>query len=106
MDLIGLRNLLAARIKLYIKDQKLDKAEAVLEELRCLRNYNELRDELSTIQRRMLEATGEEVPRAARSRIDRMFQTTRDMLQKYLQDELVAAMERELDAAKAGSVNS
>ena len=106
LDLIGLRNLLAARIKLYIKDQKLDKAEAVLEELRCLRNYNELRDELSTIQRRMLEATGEEVPRAARSRIDRMFQTTRDMLQKYLQDELVAAMERELDAAKAGSVNS
>jgi hypothetical protein len=103
LDLIGLRNLLAARVQLYIKEDKLEQAETVLNELRRLRSYNEMRDELSAIQRRMLEASGDNVPRAARSRIDRMFQNTRDMLQKYLQDELVANTERAFDNAKKGT---
>ncbi len=103
LDLIGLRNLLAARVQLYIKEEELDKAELVLNDLRQLRSYNEMRDELSAIQRRILDASGDNVPRAARSQIDRMFQITRDMLQKYLQDELVANTEREFDNAKKGS---
>jgi hypothetical protein len=94
LDLIGLRNILAARIRLYMKDNQVEKARAALEDFRRLRTFNEMRDQLSQIQRRMLEETGENVPRSARMRIDRMFQTTRDMLQKYLQDDLMAESER------------
>lgn len=104
LDLIGLRNLLAARVKLHLKDQKLTEARGALDELRRLRSYNEMRDELSRIQRRMLEASGDSVPRASRARIDRMFQTTRDMLQKYLQDNLVAETERLVSSAEQGGV--
>lgn len=93
LDLIGLRNLLAARIKIYLTEKEPKKADVALADLRRLKNYNEMADELSTIQRKMLDESDESVPRSAKIRIDRMFQTTRDMLQKYLQDDLVAEME-------------
>ncbi len=100
LDLIGLRNLLAARVRLYVKDKELKQAEGVLDELRGLKTYNEMADELSRIQNRMLKEAGDNVPYAAKVGIDRMFQTTRDMLQKYLQDNLVVNAEREVQAAR------
>lgn len=94
LDLIGLRNLLAARIQLQLKNQKIDEAKATLEELRRLRNYSEMSEELQAIQRRMLDEKEGPVPLSAKSRIDRMFQTTRDMLQKFMQDNLLTESER------------
>lgn len=100
LDLIGLRNLLAARIKLHLKNDKLLEAEQVMEELRRLRNYNELAKELELIQRKMLDEKEGAIPGSAKNKIDRMFQTTRDMLQKYLQDNLVDESERAIANAK------
>jgi len=94
LDMVGLRNLLAARIQMLLKNGQREAAQASLQELRQLKNYNEMAGELEAIQRRMLDETSGPIPIAAKNRIDRMFQTTRDMLQKYLQDNLLSDSER------------
>ena len=94
LDLVGLRNLLAARLRQQVKQGQIDAAKATLEELRRLKNYPELADELEAIQRRMLDENAGPVPLAAKNRIDQMFQTTRNMLQKFLQDDLLRDSER------------
>ncbi len=103
LDLIGLRNLLATRIKLHLKNDKLPAAEAVLEELRQLRNYTEMTVELDAIQRRMLDEKSGPVSLSSKNRIDKMFQSTRVMLQKYLQDNLLTDSERAVEVAKQNS---
>jgi hypothetical protein len=100
LDLIGLRNLLAARVRLLLKDDRLAEAEAVVDELRRLRNFDEMADELELIQRRALNEREGEIPASAKNSIDRMFQTTRDLLQKYLQDDLVDQTENSLKLAR------
>jgi hypothetical protein len=102
LDLIGLRNLLAAQIKLYLKKDDIEQAQNVLEELRRLRNYNEMAKSLELIQRKMLDETEGPIPLRAKNSIDRMFQTTRDMLQKYMQDDLVDQSEQAVKAATKG----
>ncbi len=94
LDLIGLRNLLAARIQLHLKNGKAEQAKATLAELRQLKNYNEMSDQLVQIQRRMLDENAGPISMSSKNRIDRMFQTTRDMLQKYLQDNLLSDSEK------------
>jgi hypothetical protein len=94
LDMVGLRNLLAARIQLHLKNGKREAAQATLQELRQLKNYNEMADELEAIQRRMLDENAGPIAMSAKNRIDRMFQTTRNMLQKYLQDNLLSDSER------------
>jgi hypothetical protein len=105
LDLIGLRNLLAARVTFYIKEQKFERAAEALAELRSLKTYDEMAVELSNIQNRMLKESGD-IPAFAKSGIDRMFQTTRDMLQKYLQDNLLTKAESEYAAAKPAATES
>ncbi len=100
LDLVGLRNLLAARIQLHLKNGKLDQAKATVDELRRLRNYTEMAEELQAIQRRMLDEQDGPVPVSAKNRIDKMFQTTRDMLQKFMQDNLLSESERAVAAAR------
>lgn len=94
LDLIGLRNLLAARIQLHLKSGKVEQAKATLAELRQLKNYNEMTTQLDQIQRRMLDENAGPISMSSKNRIDRMFQTTRDMLQKYLQDNLLSDSEK------------
>jgi hypothetical protein len=94
LDMVGLRKLLAARIQVHLKNGKREAAQATLEELRQLKNYNDMADELEAIQRRMLDENSGPIPIAAKNRIDRMFQSTREMLQKYLQDNLLSDSER------------
>lgn len=106
LDLIGLRNLLAAQVQLYVKDNKLDLANTSLERLRGLRNYNEMADELERIQRVMLDENSGAISLSAKNRIDRMFQTTRDMLQKYLQDNLLRDSEQLFKRASESSSTS
>ncbi|MCA9133539.1 MAG: hypothetical protein KDA45_10310 [Planctomycetales bacterium] len=100
LDLIGLRNLLAARIRLHLDKGKLEAAEKVLAELRGLRNYSEMSDELVMIQRRMMDESDGPIPLTAKHSMDRMFQRTRNMLQKYMQDNVVADSEQAVAAAQ------
>ncbi|MEZ6080082.1 MAG: hypothetical protein R3C56_31730 [Pirellulaceae bacterium] len=94
LNVVGMRNLLAARVKRLVAKDQPDAAKATVEELRRLSNYTDMADQLEAIQRRMLDETNGPIPLAAKSRIDVLFQTTRNMLQKYLQDSLLTDSER------------
>lgn len=104
LDLIGKRNLYSARIKSLLKDKKLDEADKLVKELQLLENFNVMNDALSEMERKVLEQTMiNKPPRAGQIQIDRMFKTTRDMLQKYLQDETVSDLADQVRRARAGS---
>lgn len=113
LDLVGLRNLLAARVKLYCetrtsdpkeREANLKLAEDNVDQLRQLPNFNELADRLDLIQRDMMDETRGSISFSAKNRIDRMCQTTRDMLQKYLQDDLLQKSEGLLKAVQGTQV--
>ncbi len=107
LDLIGKRNLYAARAKLLLKNGKLDEADKFVEKLRVLPDFNNMNDELGILERKILEqATANPPPRAGQIQIDKMFKSTREMLQKYLQDDLATTMADQLRKAKAGEVPS
>lgn len=103
MDLIGKRAILSARVAHYLKARKFKESEEAIAEARRLSDYKTMADTLDGIQRRLLDETKEQVPMAAKSRIDRMTQTTRDMLQKYLENDLVQKLERELKLAQSAA---
>ncbi|HBE71860.1 MAG TPA: hypothetical protein DDW52_27275 [Planctomycetaceae bacterium] len=104
IDLIGLRNLLAARIKLHLKNDRIKEAEETLAELRALTNYSEMASRLVEIQSAFLDSG--DLPRYAQLRVDRMFKSTRDLLQKYLQDGLVQESLEAIEAAKMTAASS
>jgi hypothetical protein len=93
LDLIGLRSLLSARIKLLVKDRKLAEAEKLLVELRGLKDYSAMADSLDSLQRKMLDEAAGPITPGTQNRIDNMFQATREMLQKFLQNDLVREAE-------------
>ncbi|GIW97228.1 MAG: hypothetical protein KatS3mg111_0561 [Pirellulaceae bacterium] len=94
LDMVGLRSLLAAQVQLYVEKGDRQRAEEALRHLRRLPNYTEMADRLERIQREILTDDDGAISRAERAGIDRMFQVTRDMLQKYLQDTLLPESER------------
>lgn len=111
LDVIGLRSLLAARVKLYIKEavkdkekrqEKLDLAEKYLDQLRRLPTYSEMSTQLERIQRDLGDKRTGPVSARSQNAIDRMFKVTRDMLQKFMQDNLVAETEQSFRLAKTG----
>lgn len=98
LDVVGMRNLLAAKVNQQVARDQRDAAKATVEELRQLKNYTQMADELEAIQRRMLDETDGPIPLTAKNRIDGLFQTTRTMLQKYLQDNLMTQSEQAVAA--------
>lgn len=99
LDLIGLRNLLAARVRLNAKKGNLDSARRALDQLRGLADFNKMNDELNRIQQTILQQADPNIPQSTQTQIDRMFKVTRDMLQTYLQTETVAEASRLLEEA-------
>ncbi len=102
IDVIGLRNLLAAQIQLKLKDKKVDEAQSILAQMRQLPTYNEMADQLEVIQSEMLDESRGAISLGEKRRIDRMFQTTRNMLQKYMQDNLLRDAESAVSQATGG----
>jgi hypothetical protein len=90
LDLIGLRNLLMAKVKLHLKAGRVAKATESIDEMRGLKDFNRMNDDLSELERRILEQAGESVPPGTKARIDRMFRATRDLLQKFMQEDIVS----------------
>lgn len=100
IDLIGSRALASARVKQYLSERKYTEVDDIIGHVRRMSDYKSMADKLDGIQRRLLDESQEAVPMAAKSRIDRMTQTTRDMLQKYLENDLAAQLLRDLKQAR------
>ncbi len=102
VDVVASRQVAAARVRMRIDERKLDLAKEMLEELRKVKDYDSMARELDDIQRKVLDKDGGAITPVAQMRIEKMFQQTRELLQKYLQNDLVKKVERELDAAIKG----
>ncbi|MFO0943550.1 MAG: hypothetical protein U0930_22670 [Pirellulales bacterium] len=104
LDQIGLRNLYAARAKMLIKKGDIEQATKFVDKLRKLKDFNEMNDELSRLERQILEQISlNPPPRAGQLQIDKMFKSTRDMLQKHLQDNLAGSLSEQLRQVQPGS---
>ncbi len=88
-DLIGLRTLLSTRVRKLLQQEKKKDAEMVMAELRGLKDYSAMVETLDKLQRKLLDDSLGPVSMGAKARIDKMLQTTREMMQKYLQNEMV-----------------
>lgn len=104
LDLVGQRNLLSARVRLHISQGQLDQATKRMEQMRNLKDFNQMNDQLSLVQRNVLERLDAGGIRSSQTQIDRMFKNTRDLLQKFLQDQIVAETEDALRQAVAASM--
>lgn len=100
LDLVVRRRILESRIKQKIKANQLDVAERLLDELKRVKSYDRMSEQIEGIQRRALSTEQGAVPPGVVKRIDKMVDTTRQMMQKYLQDTLVRDLESQLNQAK------
>ncbi len=103
LDQIGQRAIISARVSRYLKEGKFKEVDEVIDQLSSLPSYKVMSDRLTAIQQRVLDESVEAVPMAAKSRIDRMTQSTRDMLQKYLDNDLRDKLLQDLKAAQAAA---
>jgi hypothetical protein len=93
LDVVARRQILAARIKQKIADKKPEEAKKALEELRNEKNYEKMIEGLNAIQRRILSTDRGPITPGTQKRIDQMFDLTRQMMERYLQDSLLRDME-------------
>ena len=100
LDLIARRAILSSRVSVLLKEGKLTEAETLVPEADLMRGYKEMSDELNAIHARMIEEGRDGLPLNAKTRIDRMMITSRDMLQKYLDADLGRKLRAEIEAAK------
>ncbi len=100
LDLVVRRRILESRIKQKIKANQLDIAERLLDELKRVKSYERMSEQIEGIQRRALSTEQGAVSTGVVKRIDKMVDTTRQMMQKYLQDTLVRDLESQLNQAK------
>jgi hypothetical protein len=105
LDLVGQRNLLSARVRLHISQGQLDQAAKRMDQLRGLKDFNQMNDQLSLVQRNILERLDAGGVRSAQTQIDRMFKSTRDLLQKFLQDQIVTETDDALRQAVAAGAS-
>ncbi|MCC6507804.1 MAG: hypothetical protein IT423_01755 [Pirellulaceae bacterium] len=103
LDLIGKRAILTSRVQQALKARNYKDAGELIEEVRALKDYKTLSDSLNIIQTRMLDESKEAVPATSKTRINRMVGTTREMLQKYLENDLVQKLLKDVEAAKAAA---
>ena len=102
VDVVALRQVTAARIRMRIDERKMEEAGKLLDEFRQLKDYDKMARELDDVQRQVLDPAAGPITPVAQMRIEKMFQQTRELLQKYLQNDLLKKVEKELDVAIKG----
>ena len=100
LDIVVRRKILESRIKQKTKTGKREEAERLLDDLKRVKSYDKMAEQIEGIQRRALSTEQGSVSTGALKRIDKMLDTTRQMMQKYLQDTLVRDLESELNKTK------
>ncbi|QDU94727.1 hypothetical protein [Lignipirellula cremea] len=97
MDLVARRQVLASQVRTRIEKEKYDEAEKIIAEVRSFNTLSDMINELGTFQKRY--ATKDV---RLKSRIDPMFQESRDLIYKFLAADLANELLKELNAAKSG----
>jgi len=98
MDLVAKRQVIATQTRRRIEQGRLEDAETMVGQLRKLDTLNQMVIELNQHQKTYTSSD----PRL-RSRIEPMFDETRNLLYKFLTGDMSAVLNREIAAAKAKS---
>ena len=83
-----------------IRKKDLVKAEKFLHELKRVKSFEIMSEQIDGIQRRALSIERGPILLGVTKRIDAMLDTTRQLMQKYLQDTLVRTLENAILDAK------
>lgn len=94
VETVARRRLLSTMIKKRVDESNGEKANDLLNNLRATRTYDSLSQTLDAYERRVLAPEKGLIPLVTERRITSLFNTTRSMLQKYMQDNLVAEMQK------------
>lgn len=98
VDLVAIRELLAARIRLRIEQGEIEQAEELLNKLRAQPTNEKIADDMGRKQTMFLSAVGRNANQ--RRKIDEMFATTRDLLAKHISPRVVRELEGEVRQAQ------
>ena len=100
LDLVIRRKILESRIRQEIRKKDLVKAEKFLDELKRTKSFESMSEQIESIQRRALSIDRGPILSGVVKRIEAMLDTTRQLIQKYLQDTLVRTLENAILDAK------
>lgn len=100
LELVIRRKILESRIRQEIRKKDLVKAEKFLEELKRVKSFETMSEQIEGIQRRALSIDRGPILSGVTKRIETMLDTTRQLMQKYLQDTLVRTLENAILDAK------
>ncbi|WP_164103229.1 hypothetical protein [Candidatus Laterigemmans baculatus] len=95
IDLVAIRSLLAARIRLRLENGEIDEATELLEALRQEPSYEKIANDMAVAQTVIKSSN-----RSEQRKIDTMFGETRTLLVKHISPSLIRTLETEVAAAK------
>ena len=99
IDLVAIRKLLAARIRLRLKKGQMKEAEELLNALRDQPTNEQLADDMGRKQGMFLKEIGTRNPNQRR-KVDIMFKETREMLGKQINPTVIRDLEVDVQRAK------
>ena len=100
LDIVVRKKILEARVRDMIRKNKLDEAEKYLLELKRVKSYDRMSEQIEGIERRALTSERGAIVPMISKRIGSMLDTTRQLMQKYLQEPTVRTLEVEIANAK------
>jgi hypothetical protein len=96
LDVVVRRKILESRIRRKLDEAKIDEAASLIDELKKVKNYEGMSAQIQAIQRRAFATESGYIPAPVAERIDKMLDTTRVLMQQYLQTDLVRELEVKL----------
>jgi len=100
LDVVIRRKILESRIKQEIRKKDFKKAEKLLDELKRVKSFEKMSEQVEAIQRRALTVDRGPILFGVSKKITSMLDTTKSLMQKYLQDTLVRTLENEILTSK------
>jgi hypothetical protein len=100
LDVVARRKILESRIRRKLDEGNLDDASALIDELKKVKNYEGMSARIQAIELRAIATDSGYIPAPVEERIKAMIKTTRDLMQRYLQSDLVRELEVQLLEAK------
>ncbi|AMV35516.1 hypothetical protein VN12_25720 [Pirellula sp. SH-Sr6A] len=100
LDLVVRRKILESRVNAKLKEGKVSEAQTVLEDLKRIKNYERMSEQIESVQRRATDESRGRVGPVLQKKIDEMVDSTRKIMQQWLQDDLLRDLENKVNEAK------
>jgi hypothetical protein len=100
LDTVIRRKILETRIKTRLDQKKRDEAMENLQDMKRLKSYEKLFTEVETIQRKALVSDAGKTNPTLVTKVENMVNSTRQMIQTWLQTTMINDLEKRLDEGK------